>query len=118
MSGEQPIEQRIATFLEQHSVTIVPETRGDRDVLGYIQHQVGGGMVYLGETVYDAKTGMTDADAVPAEVAIKRLQLEGFVTEVTRPIAKLLRQTEGQFYENERWDPIHDALDRIESRYG
>ena len=53
---------------------------------------------------------------VPGEVAMKRNQVQGFVTEVRRPLARLLRQVSGDFYAD-RLKPIHDACDRVEAQY-
>ena len=114
MPEDLPIEQRIANFLDTHNITIVPETRGEYEALGYVQHTPTG-IVDLGETVYDQRTG--HPQGVPGEVAMKRHQVQGFVTEVTRPLARLLLQTQGQFYENKRWEPIHAACDLVEARH-
>ena len=111
MSEDKPIEEKIAAFLEHNYITIVPEVRGSREVFGYVQNRPGLPMVELGETTYNPRTGI--ADAISGENLRQRLQLKGFVTGVTRPMARLLRDVKGDFY-HDRFDPIHDALDRLE----
>lgn len=109
------VEQKIAAFLETHQITIVPEGRGDAEALGFVQHLPNGEMRYLGEIIYDTNTGSTygaDADNMR-----RRLQLPGFITEVTRPMVRLLKQASGDFYTNALFDPIHTACDKVDSQY-
>ncbi len=114
----ETVEGRIARFLEQHGIIIVPEYGGVNGTLHFMQVNLGGGTpVDLGRMVYDTTTGIAAAlitDGESVEIARKRSQLPGFVTQVIRPLARLLKQAEGDF-NNDRFDPIHDALTRVES---
>ena len=114
MEENLSVEQRIARYLEANDITIVSESRADgTEVLGFVQYQ-GGQMRELGEILYNGETGMTHG--ADADNLRQSLQLEGFVTEVRRPLARLLRQVRGDFYAD-RIEPIHDACDRVEAKY-
>ncbi len=115
MTDKTSIEQRIANYLDANNITIIPESRGSKETLCYMQHRPTGAVVEIGVTVYEPLTGVTDA--VPASEMARRLQVKGFVTEVTKLMAILLKQTNGRFYEDDIFDPIHDACDRVEARY-
>jgi hypothetical protein len=109
-----PIEQKIARYLEANDITIVPETRPDgTEVLGFVQHY-GRQMRVLGEILFDGKTGIVKG--ADADNLRQSLQLPRFVTEVRRPLARLLRQVSGDFYAD-ILEPIHDACDRVEAKY-
>ena len=113
MAEELSVEQRIALFLDQNDITIIPEQRGDHEVLGFVKYTPTGHLD-LGERVYDGRTGAPQT--LTGEVALKGLQVPGFVKEVSRPISGLMNQTKGHFYET--WfGPIHDACKRVEARH-
>ena len=115
MEENLSVEQKIARYLEANDITIVPEGRPDGiEVLGFVQHLPGRQMRELGEILYNGKTGMTQG--ADADNMRQSLQLPGFVTEVRRPIARLLRQVSGDFYAD-RLKPIHDACDTVEAKY-
>ena len=107
------IEQNIAEFLLQHNITIVPVRREDGvEMLEYVQYLKDGSTRDLGETLYNNEGSLGKT----CENAKKQLQLKGFITFVTRPMARLIRQVNGDFY-NERMEVIHDACDLVENRH-
>ncbi len=110
-------ETGIARFLDENEITIIPEDAGDKEILAFVQYgKPGAGytMRELGQMVYDISTGQTEAS--DGENIRLSLQQEGFVT-VRRSLARLLGLTRGKFYEDIRWNPIHDACDRVEGRH-
>ena len=115
MEENLSVEQRIARFLEANDITIVPESRADgTEVLGFVQHLPNGELKELGEILYDEQTGRTHA--TDADNMRQSLQLQGFVTEVRKPMARLLRQVSGDFYAD-KLEPIHGACGNVEARY-
>lgn len=108
------VEERIAQYLQRHNITIIPESREiGKEALCFMQMKPLGEEVDLGEIVYDIRTGKTEP--LPEDIAMKGYQLEGFVDQVRDPLVKLLREVNGDF-DHERLEPIHEVLDKIESR--
>jgi hypothetical protein len=114
--GEESLmpQDRIAGFLRDHRITIVPSEIGD-SIYTFTFFQASGNgsgnIRDLGEVTYDRQT--SSLLPVGADDLRKRLQQPGFITEVVIPLCSLLIQESGDFY-SERFGPIHDALDYIE----
>lgn len=112
MDERKSVEQRIAEYLETNKITIVPVSSDTTETLSFIQYRAQG-PVEIGELTYNRTDG--SLDPVDADEVIKRLEVPGFITHVVRPMAILLRNVRGNFYA-ERFDPIHEVLDRVESQ--
>jgi|SRR3989344_295993 len=114
MNEEQSVEQRIGRYLEDNRITIVPVGTDTTEGLSFMQYRAQD-LVEIGELVYD-KTNNSFYPASSDEVR-RRLEVPGFINNVVRPMAILFRNAQGDFYA-ESFEPIHNALDRIESQYG
>ena len=112
MGESLTVAQKIAGYLRENNITIVPGRRADgTETLSFIWYR-DTEIIDLGEIIYDGRTGMT----YPVDVDNLRrsLQLPEFVTKVRRPLARLLRQVSGDFYAKQL-KPIHDACDAVEA---
>lgn len=113
MNLEQSTEQKIAKYLEDNKIDIIPIGTTTKEALSFMQYRTEG-PVEIGELTYDL--GKDSLCPPSIDEVKKRLKVEGFINNVIRPLSRLFVSAKGNFY-NENFDPIHDALDRIESQY-
>lgn len=110
-----PPQERVAGFLRQHRITVLPVESGQLSSFSFMQFpQVGGTAREIAEIQYDRAS----RTLVPASIEEleKRLEFPDLVSDVIRPFSRLLAQEQGDFY-GERFEAIHAALDSIEARY-
>ncbi|MDP1694379.1 MAG: hypothetical protein Q8L34_02450 [Candidatus Woesearchaeota archaeon] len=117
---ELSVEQRIAQFLVSHDILIVPVRIGQYEQLNFLQQphdssmrHFGGGFNF-GSLTYDTTTGTTEP--INQYTRLASHHLKGFARTVIKPLAKLLEQVKGDLHDD-RFQPIHDALDKVEAKY-
>lgn len=107
-------EEKIARYLEDNRTTIVPNIPAkfsvkNIEVLSFFQY---GTDQELGDIII--KEGKVLAES--AESVRKQLQLPGFGKNVVRPLRRLLRKYNCDFYAH-NFDPVHEAINRVEDKY-